>query len=530
MSEQRTAVLGREIARRGILPFPEPVVIAWCATVALAIAALFIVGQSWQVLLFDALVIMSVLGATLEIDHRESYASRKAKDMRNKQRRKRGEHIFISAGDPLFGDPDADPGWDKPVPLYRAEPVDLTGTGLDDMFIIEQRTPGDNDYYSVVIAMQGLAEGLRGDPEWAVTSAAFGRTLASFAKRGSFIRGAAMLHRSVPEDLVPHETWVAEKIKAMGPAAQVVVAAIRSYGQLIDRIRPYSEGHRSYGVLIFPKSADLLAEGARIARRKDAPLIGGIAQVIRDETMRAVGALERAKMGRVEVYGEQRACAVIRACLDPSFPLESHKGVRWENCWPSYIGGEDTVQVAGKWHTRVGTIPPRSIEPVELGPLWLAPLLTGVDPDPGDDEIPAAPTIRTVMVRMDFVEASKAREAAKVDATQDKAKQIDEQRKGKTTDGTSEVMASASARRREDLKPGTQHHGLIYSMAVSVTGRDEDDALRACMRVSQAADDCGISEIEWQKNRHDVAMFMTLPLGRGLAATKHTRVKSTRLL
>ena len=47
--------------------------------------------------------------------------------------------------------------------------------GLYDMFIVEHRTPGDNNYYSVLIAMQGLAEGLRGDAAWAVTSSAFGR-------------------------------------------------------------------------------------------------------------------------------------------------------------------------------------------------------------------------------------------------------------------------------------------------------------------------------------------------------------------
>ncbi|MDP1293840.1 hypothetical protein Q6296_28910, partial [Klebsiella variicola] len=79
-----------------------------------------------------------------------------------------------------------------------------------------------------------------------------------------------------------------------------------------------------------------------------------------------------------------------------------------------------------------------------------------------------------------------------------------------------------SAHRRSDLKPGSGHHGMIYSLAVSVTGRGEDDALRACTRVEQAAADCGIGEIEWQDNRHDVASLLTLPLGRGLAATKWT--------
>ena len=123
-------------------------------------------------------------------------------------------------------------------------------------------------------------------------------------------------------------------------------------------------------------------------------------------------------------------------------------------------------------------------------------------------------------------EASQSREAAKKDVTRDEAKRIEESRKGKTTDGASDVAITESARRRQDLLPGSGHHGLIYSMAVSVTGRNEDDALRAGTRVEQAADNCGIGEIVWQDNRHDVAAFLTLPLGRGLAATKWTRIKT----
>ena len=524
--EQRTSILGSEIARRGMLGIAEPVLIAWGATVGVCLFAFFVIGQSWPVLTFDLVLAAAVFGTTIEFESRESYASVKMKELRNKQRRKRGEHIYRNPADPMFGEPSADPGWAQPVPLGTASPVDLTGTGLDDMFIVEHNTPGDNDYYSVVLSIQGLAEGLRGDPAWAVSSSAFGKTLANFARKGSFIRGIGLLHRSVPADLAPHVNWMARKVEAMGDKAQLVLPAIRAYGQLIDRITPYSEDHRSYGVLIFPKTQQLLAEGARLARRKCAPTIGGVAQVIRDETMRAVGSLQMAKMGRVEVYGEHRACADIRAYLDPSFPLDSHRGARWENCWPSYFGHEETVEISDRWHTRVGVVPPRNIEPIELGPLWHAPLLTGVDPDPGDDEISASPTIRTIAVRMDFVEAALARSAAKKDATSDRARQIEEERKGKTTDGTSEVLASASARRREDLKPGSGHHGVIYSMSLSVTGRDEDDVMRACMRVEQAADQSAISGIEWQDNRHDVAMFHTLPLGRGLAASKFTRHKS----
>ena len=205
MSEQRTSILGRQIARKGNLPFAEPVLIAWSATLILALVLIFVIGQNIWVLGFDLALILAVIGATFEFGQRESYAASKAKQIRNRQRRKRGEHVYVSARDENFGDPDHDPGWEFPVPLYQTKPVDLAGTGLDDMFILEHTTPGDNNYYSVIVAMQGLAEGLRGDAEWAVTSAAFGRILAGFAKRSSFVRGVALLHRSVPADMAPHE-------------------------------------------------------------------------------------------------------------------------------------------------------------------------------------------------------------------------------------------------------------------------------------------------------------------------------------
>src|SRR5690606_34526607 len=117
-----------------------------------------------------------------------------------------------------------------PVPLGDVAPLDLTDTGLDDMFILEHRTPGDNNYYSVVLSIQGLAEGLRGAEEWAVTSQAFSRTLASFARRSSLLRGLEMVHRSVPADLTPHVAWMESVVRA-NPHAHRVMPAVESYGQ-----------------------------------------------------------------------------------------------------------------------------------------------------------------------------------------------------------------------------------------------------------------------------------------------------------
>ena len=524
--EQRTSILGAEIARRGLFGFSEPVLAIYAFAFILSIVWYFVVGPSIWMLAFIAIVFGGVLVATSEWNGQRSWAATRVHEFRDRRRRKAGEHIFRSIDDELYGVAGADPGWELPPPLGTVEPLDLSDTGLDAMFILEHRTPGDNNYYSVLLSLQGLAEGLRGDDEWAVTSQAFGRTLATFARRSSLIRGCEMLHRSVPADLTPHLAWM-QGVVARNDRAHQVMPTIESYGQLMEGLAPQSEEHRSYMTLIFPKSRALLTEAAAVAQRKGAELRGGIGQVITDETMRAVEALQAAKLGQVHVLGEQRACAVFRAMLDPDYALDAHRGAAWATCWPSYVGGELSVEINSRWNTRVGVVRPGSVEPMPLHAQWHAPILTGVAPDPGDpaDGVPASPTIRTVKVRMDFVDASTARMVAKRDATEDASRKIKENRKGQTTDGTSDVMMSASTRRRDDLIPGSGHHGLIWSMVVSVTAPDEDAVLRACARFEQAADQAAIREFNWQEDSHDVAMFATIPLGRGLAASKHTRVK-----
>lgn len=517
---QRTSIIGGEIARRGMTGIAVPVLIAWSATLALGVVGYFVIGGGTLAVGMVATLYITVFLATLEFGG-PSFAARKLHTLRRVTRMRRGEHIFRHAADPAFGQPGLDPGWEYPVPLGRTEPLDVAGTGLDEMFIVRTANPGERPYYTVVLAVQGLAGGLRTDAAWASTSDKFGKFTASLAKQTSLIRGIQILHRSIPADLTMHEDWVEQQVEALGDLR--LEAPVTSYGNLLDTIRPHTEEHRAYVVLKVPQTDMLDAAAFRAAGGKNARYEGGVAQVIRDETMRAVSRLVSAGFGRVEVLGEQRTCAVIRAFIDPTYRLDRHQGARWANCWPSYIGGTDSAVVSGRWHTRVGVIPPASIEPVELGPLWLAPLLTYVAPDPGDDDTAPSPTIRTISVRMDFVRDKVARNIAAKDFTQDLAAQASQDKKGKTGDGSSEVMTTASARRREDLKPGSGHHGVIYSMTIAVTGRDEDDLERACMRVTEAADASAIKTIDWQDDNHDVALFVTLPLGRGLAVTRSSK-------
>ncbi|GAA4825171.1 hypothetical protein GCM10023353_37850 [Tomitella cavernea] len=525
MSEQRTSMLGRESASRGRMGIAEPVLAAYVIVTVLCLAVYVIVGQSWWTLGFIALVAVSTVAVTLSRPGHQSPAEGWVHRLRDRRRRRDGEHLYVGAADPDYGRAGVDPGWAQPVPLGKVDPVEVAGTGLDEMFILEHRPEGEDHYFSVVLSIQGLAAGLRSDAEWAAAQGQFGAAMASMARRSSLVTGWGMVHRSVPADLWPHEAWITARVRA-NPAAAASAPAAAAYGQTIDELAPHVEEHRAYGVLIFRRTRAFEKEASRVAGRKGAPVRGGIAQVIRDETARAVASLSAARMGQVTVLGEQRACAVFRSFLDPSYPLDEHAGADFDNCWPSYVGGDEAMVVAGRdgdWYTRAGTIHPADIQPVELGPLWHASVLTGVEPDEGDDEVPPAPTIRTVAVRLDLIEAGRARSDAKKHVTQDAARRLKEEKQGRITDGGSEMQQGASERRRADLMPGTGHHGGVFTMSVAVTGRDADDVLRGCARVEAAADEAGIDRIDWHDDSHDVAVFATLPLGRGLAGSKLTR-------
>lgn len=542
--EVRTSVLGGEVASRGL---PVTQIIVWTGGALLAIAGLIVVGGQFggiAGLVVCVVVVITTMGSTLKLFGHESLAGMGAHRVSTWWRRRDGRHVWLTPGDPELGilpdpdydNPDIDPGWTSPPALGACEPLDLTGTGLDDLFILWHHNPGERPYFQIILAVQGLAEGLRSNERWAQNQAAYSETVLNAAARDTvFTRSLQLVLRVVPADLDPHEQWVLRKVQQLSPARAAQLApAIRSYGHLIDDARPHSEEPHSYLSVAVPENGRLMKEASRIARSKNAKPEGGVAQVIRDEAARIQRALQASGFGRVDVLGEQRACAVMRAMINPSFALDRHQGANWRNWIPTFFGGSESVLVRRStdperrddfWHTRVGVIPPGKIPPVELGPAWLTPLLARVEPDAGDpsDGLPPSPTIRTVAVRMDMVPARIARPATKRHTTTDAARAIELEKKGQITDGSEEVMAASSARRREDLKDGTGYHGVIWSMAVAVTGRDADDLDRACDRVTAAAGDSAIPEIRWCTDDHDIAQFWTLPLGRGLARTKFTR-------
>lgn len=526
--DPRTAHLDPQVRRHGLFGMSRLMVIVWAIAVFVTIV-IWMSVRGWSGAIIGAIILGGVALTTSQRGGEKSIAGQVIFQWRNHFRRRRGEHIYCSTADrgdrtgipsPDY-DPEADPAWQHPVPLGNVTPLDLTGTGFDSLFILLHTNPGETQYLSVMLQVEGLKGGLRSNAAYATSWQQYGYLAAELAQEGSFIRGTQQIHRSVAYDLTPHTEWYAKKlVNADGKLKKMV----DSYWGLLQEVRPIAEEHRVWYIVKIPVDRNFIARASTRdswgdGRRAEV----GWASVVRDELERFEMLLRGAGMGEVTVLGRQRTCAVIRSLMDPSFALDDDTDADWESCWQSYVGGRDAVVVNGRWHTAVAHVPPGGIDPTPLGPLWLHPLLVGVAADEGTEDQKRAATIRTVSVRMDFIPDTAARAQAVQDLTSDAADDIEERQKGRIDDGTTETNMSGSKRRRLDLMPGKNIHGMAWSMWISVTGTDADDLQRACLRVSAAAGRSAIKRLKWQTDAHDVTQIATLPLARGMAGSTEAR-------
>lgn len=531
VSGARTATLaGEGVSRRGLFGVSPLLVAVWSVAVAVALLCWWSF-HGWLGGGCGVAVGLAVAATTVSWDQQPSYAQNWLEAVRVRLHRRIGGHVYWSSADrgeltgtpsPTY-DPGADPSWERPLFCGRIEPLPLAGTGFDPLFILRTANPGDKfDYLSVTLAVAGVQSGLGSDYDYATAWRSFGYVQAELAKRTSFIRGIQMLHRSVPADITPHRQWFAANIVADTEGR--LESLVANYDQLLTEIAPLAEEHRVFVTVKIPLTPEFFAEARTrddFGGRRRAEV--GWASVVKDELERLVRLLEGASWGPVEVLGERRTAALIRALQNPDYAIDDDRDIDWASCWQSYVGGDDAVVVAGKWHTRCAEVPPGAIEGATLPALWLAPLLVGVEADEGREDLPRASTIRTVSVRIDFIPDTKARAEAVKDVTQDASVRYRNRKKGKISDGTAEVMQSASARRKDDLAPGSGIHGAAFSMSLSVTGRDPEDLRRAGLRVEQAAGSSSIGRLTWHDRWHDIAQVQTLPLCRGMAGVKDAR-------
>lgn len=500
----RIAVLGGEIGRRGLFgSLSRPAYIALGVAVLIAFLLWIAVGG-----MAGAIAGFAVLGITYAVvnpwSRRRSIAEGWVWAWRWRHRRRRGHTVFHSPAQvrELSADAEAPAGplWGLPVPLGQVEPLDLAGTGWEQLFILRHHNPGEPEYLSVLMEVQGQASGLRTDRAYEAASLRYGVLLAQLAKAGSFIRGMQAINRIVPHDPAMHRSFIGQRVSRRAGLEELVA----SYEDLVDLTANSAEQHRNYLVARLPLTPEFFEEAQSYGEG-----VAGWAGLVREELARMADLAARAELTRPRVLGEQRTCAVLRSLQDPRWPIDQHEGVRWDTCWQSYRAERDRLVVNDVWHTRTAFLPREGIAPAPLGPRWLAPLLTQVNPS----------VIRTLSVRMEFVPDKVARAKAVADVSQDGASLIGDAEKGRIDDGTDEVMLSASRRRLRDLAPGSGHQGVNWAMAISVTAGDPAELRRACMRVANEAAQSALTALDWQDTWHDAAVLATYPLARGMAVT-----------
>lgn len=493
-------MLGGEVSRRGLfgsLSRPAYVLLGF-TVIGSFILFLGVGGMTGAVGGF--VLLFTMYGLVNPWSRRRSIVENWLWALRWRARRRRGHTVFDAPASVRDQDPDqvAGPLWELPVPLGRVEPLDLAGTEHEQMFLLHHHNPGERAYLSAVMEVQGQASGLRTDRAYDSVSIRYGVLLAQLGKAGSFIRGLQQINRIVPHDPVPHRTFVSQRVSRR-PGLDEVIA---SYEDLIDLTAVSAEQHRNFLIARIPLTPEFYEESQSHGNG-----VSGWAGLVREELARMADLASRAELSRPQVLGEQRTCAVLRSLQDPRWPIDQHEGMRWQDCWQSYATELDRLVVNDFWHTRTAFLPREGIAPAQLGPRWLSPLLTTVNPS----------VIRTLSVRMEFIPDKVARARAVVDVAQDGASMQGSEQKNKIDDGTDAVMLSASARRLYDLAPGSGHQGVDWSMAISVTASDPGELRRACMRVANEAAQSALTDLDWQDTQHDVAVLSTYPLARGMA-------------
>ena len=169
----------------------------------------------------------------------------------------------------------------------------------------------------------------------------------------------------------------------------------------------------------------------------------------------------------------------------------------------------DWLLPARTWLHRTAAVPVDALEVREVDGLWLAPLLTGLD-----EQI-----VRTVSTHVHFTPAREAKATARRDVTTDQRDLLARARKGQMVDDETELALSSAARRMSDLAEGVGHHGAHWAAFLTVSAPSRTELAAACAHVeAAAADDAGITRLDWLDTIQAAAHAITWPLGRGMTA------------
>lgn len=371
---------------------------------------------------------------------------------------------------------------------------------------MQRRSRKTKTYFTVTLEVKGTGGGLMREYEADRPYIGFGKFLARVATKQSLVSGIQEISRSLPIDMTDHIQWIKSRISADAP--EIVV---RSYGELIDQVSKISEQHRSFFVLKIPQSAEFRRRAAIYGRGDEAD-----ARAIFDEVKttsnwaRSSGAVKS-----VRALDETRLAALIRSLQDPSFDMDdtfsyisgNDEALTLNDCWQRLDWSKGPALVVNDtWHHRIGYVPPDAFTAEETNVRALKGLISA------DRE---KSFIRSISIMTNLYEAKTARRWAVSDVASDRS--TSRQKRGKVSDGTKEVLLTASQRRLKDLKPGSTHQGAGYGIYFTVSAKNAAELEAAKQLMEARANLCGIERIDWIKDEQDTALVAALPFARGLA-------------
>ncbi|MBV9026441.1 MAG: hypothetical protein JO362_22210 [Streptomycetaceae bacterium] len=246
---------------------------------------------------------------------------------------------------------------------------------------------------------------------------------------------------------------------------------------------------------------------------------------IAEETFETVGEVVRrvsASGYRLRaVLGPRRLGALIRHLHDPDMDMDALEGIGTVADGWGYHRATDRFGVryaepkfvriegaARDWYHAVAHVPRDAWPAQAVNARFMEHLVTRVNPA----------TIRTVVSQFRLVPKARARDIARIGLTYDVATQRGQRKKGQVSTGETEASMSASRRTLYDLlRPVVA--GVYPSVRVMVSVPDDPELLDAARRrVTSAAEDGGITRLDWQDYKHHKALVTALPMARGVKA------------
>jgi hypothetical protein len=502
----RTSMLGGDVARRGLLALaPRSRASRAVGLAAVALVVLLLLSSATLAIGLCCVVLVALTAWLVwpPTNSDRSWLDRWLVRRRRQLRHARGWDCYTR---PEKLVPGSDGAWELPPPVGRVEPLDLAGTEWARLFILHHTPTGAGQYLTVLMRTDGLGAGLWTDAQHAARQEGFAALLASIVKEGRWLSDIGQLSRTLPQDFTEHTTLVEARLRPPPDTAPPAVRTayrnlLASYDQLVDQEAQHCEEHRNYLVARIDLTGAFQLAAARIA-----PASAGWATLVRDELVQLTGRAANAGLGRVEVLGERRTVAALRALQSPDCAPDRHGGLTWADAFLSFRAKATELIVDDRWHTRVACVPLRGMEAARLGPRWLAPILVDLSPA----------VVRTVATRIRPIPARTARSAAVKDATTDASAAVTAHAEGKVDDGTGRVMLDASTRRLVDLAPGSGHAGARWAMFLALQAESKTELDDACRRLDEAAADASIFELDWLEHEQDLAWPAVLGLGRGV--------------